>query len=92
MSTPTQPRTAAPAVPAVIPSPRQSAESSAQSSAQAPATRVPQYATWDGGEPSRVYGKHPWLMGATGVALVIAVFVSMILLNWIAGGGTPFGQ
>jgi hypothetical protein len=88
MSTPTQPRNAAPAVPAVIPSPRQPAEPSAQ----APPKRVPQYATWDGGEPSRVYGKHPWLMGATGVALVITLFVAMVLLNWAAGGGTPFGQ
>ena len=88
MSTPTQPRHAAPTVPAVIPSPRRSVEPSAET----PPKRVPQYSTWDGGEPSRVYGKYPWLMGMTGVALVIATFVAMILLNWIAGGGTPFGR
>jgi hypothetical protein len=88
MSTPTQPRHAAPSAPAVIPSPRQSVEPTTQTQPK----RVPQFATWDGGEPSPFYGKHPWLAAATGVALVIAVFTSMILLNWIAGGGTPFGQ
>jgi hypothetical protein len=88
MSTPTQPRTAAPAIPAVIPSPRQPVEPSTQT----PSKRVPQYPTWDGGEPSRLYGMHPWMVAATGVALVIAVFVSMILLNWMAGGGSPFDR
>jgi hypothetical protein len=32
------------------------------------------------------------MVAATGVALVIAVFVSMVVLNWIAGGGSPFDR
>jgi len=88
MSTPTQPRETAPAPSTFVPSPRRPADPPVQ---QAP-PRVPQYSTWDGGEPSRVYGQHRWLIAATGVALVIALFVAMIALTWAAGGITPFNR
>ncbi|WP_369136929.1 hypothetical protein [Modestobacter versicolor] len=41
-------------------------------------------------EPVGLFGRHAWLTPALGVACVLAVFVAMILLTWIAGGGTPF--
>ena len=41
-------------------------------------------------EPLGVFGRHPWLVPATGIACVVAVFVAMGLLTWAAGGGTPF--
>jgi hypothetical protein len=43
-------------------------------------------------EPVGVFGRNPWLVPALGIACVIAVFVSMVLLNWAAGGGTPFDR
>jgi hypothetical protein len=41
-------------------------------------------------EPLGLFGQHPWLVPATGVAMVLAVFLAMVLLTWAAGGGTPF--
>ena len=41
-------------------------------------------------EPLGMFGRHAWLIPALGVASTVAVFVAMILLTWIAGGGTPF--
>lgn len=41
-------------------------------------------------EPVGLFGQHPWLVPATGVAMVFAVFLAMVLLTWAAGGGTPF--
>lgn len=88
MSTPTQPRETAPATPAFVPAPRRP---DGPPVLQAP-ERVPQNAIRDGGEPSSVYGQHPWLIPTTAVAAVIAVFVAMIVLTWAAGGITPFNR
>jgi hypothetical protein len=41
-------------------------------------------------EPLGLFGRYAWLTPVLGVACTLAVFVSMILLTWIAGGGTPF--
>jgi hypothetical protein len=93
MSTPTSARPTAPgtaAAPAFVPSPRQPSEPPA--TPQAAPKREPQYSTWDGGEPSRVFGMHRWMIAATGIACVIALFVAMIVLTWAAGGITPFNR
>ena len=39
-----------------------------------------------------LFGRHGWLVPAVGIACVVAVFVAMVLLTWIAGGGTPFDR
>ena len=39
--------------------------------------------------PSR-FEQHGWIVPVLGVASTVAVFVAMVLLTWIAGGGTPF--
>jgi len=88
MSTPTRPTSTTPAVPALVPSPRQPADPPVQPEAK----RVPEYPTWDGGQPSPLYGQHPWLVAVTGVFLVVALFTAMILLTWAAGGRTPFNR
>ena len=91
MSTPTRPRHAAPeapAAPAFVPSPRSPVEPTTQAAPK----RVPQFDTWDGGEPSRVFGMHRWMIAVTGIACTVGVFLAMILLTWAAGGITPFNR
>jgi hypothetical protein len=88
MSTPTRPRHAAPSRPAVVPSPRRPVEPSTQTEPK----RVPQFQTWDGGEPSRVFGLHRWTIAACGIGCTLAVFIAMIVLTWAAGGITPFNR
>ena len=91
MSTPTTARSAtpdAPAAPAFVPSPRRPVEPPVEAAPK----RVPQYSTWDGGEPSRVFGMHRWMIAACGIACVIALFTAMIVLTWAAGGITPFNR
>ena len=73
--------------PAFVPSPRQPAEPPSS----APATSAP--AADDGySEPEGVYGRHPWLVPATGVACIVAIFVAMMVLTLVAGGITPFND
>ena len=43
-------------------------------------------------QPLGMFDRHAWLIPALGIACVVAVFVSMVLLTWIAGGGTPFDR
>jgi hypothetical protein len=54
--------------------------------------RVPEFQTWDGGEPSRVFGQHRWVIAACGIGCTLAVFIAMIVLTWAAGGITPFNR
>ena len=88
MSTPTHARDADRATASVIPQPRSSSDPpvdafAALRSSNRQAAPV---------ERAGAFGRHPWLTPAAGIACVIAVFVAMVLLNWAAGGGTPFDR
>lgn len=73
--------------PAFVPSPRQPVEPPSS----APATSAP--APDDGyAEPEGVYARHPWLVPATGIACIVAIFVAMMVLTLVAGGVTPFND
>jgi hypothetical protein len=43
-------------------------------------------------EPVGVFALHAWLVPVLGVACVLAVFVGMVVLTWVAGGITPFNR
>lgn len=77
----------APTRPAFVPSPRAPAEPPASAPVPAPPTTETPYA-----EPEGVYGRHPWLVPATGVACIVAIFVAMVVLTLLAGGITPFNR
>jgi hypothetical protein len=77
----------APTRPAFVPSPRQPAEPPSSVPAPSPPATENGYA-----EPEGVYSRHPWLVPATGVACVLAIFVAMMLLTLLAGGITPFND
>src|SRR3954451_13040600 len=89
MSTPTPARPAARATATIaVPQPRPSADPPVDASTDPrPANR---HATLT--DPVGVWGRKPWLVPALGIACVIAVFVSMLLLTWAAGGTTPFDR
>jgi hypothetical protein len=93
MSTPTPTRPAAPARPAVVPQPRPAAEQAAAEPAvvtPAEAERVPTPSR--AGERPGLFERSAWLIPVGGIACVVAVFVAMVLLTWIAGGNTPFDR
>jgi hypothetical protein len=88
MSTPTHARVADPVSTAVVPQPRPPAEPPIPAVAEPqPAERAP-----DAGEPAGLFVRHGWLIPATAIASVIAVFVAMVLITWVAGGVTPFDR
>ncbi|MBB3676304.1 hypothetical protein [Modestobacter versicolor] len=70
---------------AVVPAPRKAADPPVDDASHRSGNRQTSES-----EPLGMFGRHAWLIPALGVASTIAVFVSMILLTWIAGGGTPF--
>ena len=84
MSTPTQPRSSALARQAAVPRPRAPVEP--RSTVPAP-DQGPQV-----DHPAGMFDRHAWLVPALGIATTVAVFVSMILLTWVAGGVTPFNR
>ena len=84
MSTPTPARDAVRTA-AVVPQPRPSADPPVESARPDPAP-----STYT--EPVSIFGRHGWLVPATGIACVIAVFVAMVVLTWAAGGGSPFDR
>ena len=88
MSTPTHAGDAVQAPAAVIPQPRTSADPPVDASAGRRSSNRQAAPT----EPLGVFGRYPWLTPVLGVACVLAVFISMVLLNWAAGGGTPFDR
>jgi hypothetical protein len=45
----------------------------------------------DAGEKAGLFQNHGWLIPATVIGAIIAAFVAMIVLTWVAGGSTPFG-
>jgi hypothetical protein len=75
-ATPAQHRTV------TVPAPRSPSDPELQ---DAPRPAAPQ-------EPVSIFGRHAWLVPVTGIACVVAIFVSMVLLTWAAGGGTPFDR
>jgi hypothetical protein len=92
MSTPTPTRPAAPARPAVVPQPRPAAErSAAEQSAVEPAelNRLPPPG---GGERPGLFERSAWLIPVVAITCIVAAFVAMVLLTWIAGGNTPFDR
>ena len=46
----------------------------------------------DAGEKVGAFQSHPWLVPFTVVLSIVLAFVAMIVLTWIAGGNTPFGN
>jgi hypothetical protein len=44
------------------------------------------------GEPVGLFARDAWLTPVVGIACIVAVFVAMIMLTWIAGGVTPFNR
>jgi hypothetical protein len=46
----------------------------------------------DAGEKVGVFEAHRWLTPVTVVLSIVLAFVAMIVLTWIAGGSTPFGN
>ena len=98
MSTPTHIGPAAPARPAVVPQPRPAAEqpvaepAAAERAVEPPAEaeRVPTPSA--GGERPGLFVRSAWLVPAGAIACIVAVFVAMVLLTWIAGGNTPFDR
>jgi hypothetical protein len=90
MSTPTHARTAAPTTAApttAVPRPRPAAEPPAP---PAPTVAGPEPQRTD--EPAGIFTRYAWLVPATAIASVIAVFVAMVLITWAAGGATPFDR
>jgi len=84
MSTPIPARDAARA--AALPQPRPPADHSVSDTGPGPA-QVAQPS-----EPVGLFARHAWLIPAGAIASVVAVFVAMVLLTWLAGGGTPFDR
>jgi hypothetical protein len=84
MSTPTQPRSSTLARRAAVPRPR------------APVEPLSTGAGPDQGQQVDhsvgMFDLHAWLVPALGIATTVAVFVSMVLLTWVAGGVTPFNR
>jgi len=46
----------------------------------------------DAGEKVGAFQSYPWLIPITVVLSIVLTFVAMIVLTWIAGGNTPFGD
>ena len=84
MSTPTQPRSTAPARDVAVPRPRTPVEPRSTVPAAGPRKQVD--------HPAGVFDRYAWLVPALGIATTVAVFVSMVLLTWVAGGLTPFNH
>ena len=78
----------APTRPAFVPSPRPPVEPPTE----APVSRAPAKEQDTHVEHVGVYGRHPWLVPATGVACIVAIFVAMVVLTLLAGGITPFND
>lgn len=87
MSTPTHARHTAPAR-GFIPHPRRPADPPVHARIGRPAGEREA----DAGERAGLYERHAWLIPATAIASILALFVAMILLTWAAGGGTPFNR
>ena len=83
MSTPTQPRPDASAR-VVVPRPRPPMEEPAGPVADPEPTAGPTPA-----QPG-VFERHAWLIAVCGIASVVAAFTAMVLLTWIADGGTLY--
>jgi hypothetical protein len=88
MSTPTHARDADRATAAAVPQPRPPADAAVDAVAHRPSASPPTAPS----EPVGVFGRYPWLTPVAGIACVLAVFAAMVLLNWFAGGGTPFDR
>jgi hypothetical protein len=88
MSTPTPARDADRAAALAVPQPRPPGDAAVD----AVAPRRPATTEAPPSEPVGVFGRHSWLIPVTGVACILAIFVAMVLLNWAAGGGTPFDR
>ena len=73
--------------PAFVPSPRRPVEPTGQAPLDQPPAKDDDHV-----EQVGVYGRHPWLIPAAGVACVVAVFVAMVVLTMVAGGVTPFND
>ena len=46
----------------------------------------------DAGEKTGVFEAHRWLTPVVVIGSIIAAFVAMIVLTWVAGGSTPFSN
>jgi hypothetical protein len=88
MSTPTPARPADLGRAVVVPQPRSPVEPPVTAPVGRPSDEPPVADD----EPVGVFGLHAWLVPALGVACVLAVFVGMVLLTWLAGGITPFSR
>jgi hypothetical protein len=86
MSTPTQPRPDTSAR-VVVPRPRTPVEPSWDTPVAVAGTASAQPAARPG-----MFARHPWLIPACGVGATIAAFTAMILLTWLAGGGSLFDR
>jgi len=84
MSTPTPARDTDRARTTAVPRPRPPVEPPVEGAA------APQREQTAADETAGRFGRHPWLVPATAIACVVAVFLAMVLLTWAAGGGTPF--
>jgi hypothetical protein len=90
MSTPTPARDTART--AHVPSPRRPVEPPVDAPVDATIARRPSNRQIDDTEPVGYFGRNAWLAPAVCIACVIAVFVSMVVLTWLAGGPTPFDR
>ena len=88
MSTPTHAQDAARAT--VVPQPRRPADPPVDRTADEDAGHRSGNRQTAEDEPLGLFGRHAWLVPATGIALVLATFLAMVLLTWAAGGTTPF--
>jgi hypothetical protein len=92
MSTPTHAGRHGRASTVAIPPPRPSAEPRSEPASERPSGEARGPVEPAGGPRPGMFERHAWLIPAVGIASVIAVFVSMIVLTWVAGGGTPFDR
>jgi hypothetical protein len=83
MSSPTSARPSTPAITAIVPRPRTPVEP--------PVTAAPPRSQEPAPQPG-MFDLHGWLIPACAIASVLALFIAMILLTWVAGGGTPFNR
>ena len=88
MSTPTSAGDTDRARSAVVPHPRRPADPPLPAREERPpAVDGPEV-----GEPVGLFARDAWLTPVVGIACIVAVFVAMIMLTWIAGGVTPFNR
>jgi hypothetical protein len=90
MSTPTHARRSGTTRAAALPRPRPPVEPLAGPPAESPEARRSGNRQTSTDEPATLFGRHAWLVPAVTIACIVAVFVAMVLLTWLAGGTTPF--